>query len=266
VASPNLDRTPNANVDNFGRELFVSLPRTADSNDVQLMDKFERPDKSDTAPRAPSCLFTLGSAAASLSVVVGNKEESALEANFRVFPSQVPTLTNCFTNQDEDLNENGFDSDGNLPHFANEQYNDMEGNIEDVIVAIDNQPSPIAMLREPALTVESVMKLGVKELKEELKKRGRAISGKKSELQDCLKEAVWLHVPVAGPSEEPQHESMGGLDMTTRWVPLTRIDEPIVVPGVNADQSHRPPTKQNQDVNPKYGFVKTVDALKEETN
>jgi hypothetical protein len=111
AALPNLASTPNANVDNFGSELFVSLPRTADSDDVQLMDEFERPDESDTAPRAPTCLFTLGSTAALLLAVEGNKAESALEANFRVFPSQVTTLTNRFTNQDEDLNDNGYNSD-----------------------------------------------------------------------------------------------------------------------------------------------------------
>ncbi len=173
--------TPNANVDNFGSELFVSSPRTADSDDVEYMDEFERPDKSDTAPRTPTCLSMLGSAAALLSAVEGNEEESALEANFRVFPSEVPTLTNRFTNQDEELNENGYDLDGNLPHFADEQYDDIEGYDEDVIGAIDNPPPPPAMVTAPALTVESVMKLGVKELKEELKKRGRAITGKKSE-------------------------------------------------------------------------------------
>jgi hypothetical protein len=80
-------------------------------------------------------------------------------------------------------------------------------------------------------------------------------------LQDRLKEAVLLNVPVAGPSEEPRHESMSGLDMTARWVPLTQDEEPIVVPGVNADPSHRPPTKMNQDVNPKYGFVETFDRI-----
>jgi hypothetical protein len=63
----------------------------------------------------------LGSAAALLSAVEGNEEESVLKANFRVFPSKVPTLTKHFTNQDEDLNDNGYDSDGNLPFFANKQ-------------------------------------------------------------------------------------------------------------------------------------------------
>ncbi len=113
------------------------------------------------------------------------------------------------------------------------------------------------LVAAPALTRESGVKFLVKDLKEELKKRGRAITGKKSELQDCLKEAVQLNVPVAGPSEEPHHESMAGLDMTARWVPLTREDEPIVVPCVKADPSHRPPTEMNQDMNPKYGFVET---------
>jgi hypothetical protein len=111
------------------------------------------------------------------------------------------------------------------------------------------------------MTVELVIKLTVKELKDELKKWGWAIMGKKSELQDHLKEAVRLNVPVAGPLEELHHDSMAGLDMMARWVPLTQNDEPIVIPGVNADPSHRPPTKMNQDVNLKYDFVETFNQM-----
>jgi hypothetical protein len=54
---------------------------------------------------------------------------------------------------------------------------------------------------------------------------------------------------------------MAGLDMMARWVPLTREDKPIVVPCVNEDPSHHPPTKMNQDVNPKYGFVETFNQM-----
>jgi hypothetical protein len=115
AALPNLAGTPNANVDYFGSELCVSSPRTADSDDVELMEEFGRPGESDTAPPSATRLFTLPSAGASLLAVDSNEEESALEANFRVFPSQVPTLTKRFTNQDEELNDNGYDSDGNLP-------------------------------------------------------------------------------------------------------------------------------------------------------
>ncbi len=147
------------------------------------------------------------------------------------------------------------------PNFAHEQYDNIEGYAEDVIGAIDNPPLPPAPVAAPALAVESVMKLTVKDLKDELKKRGRAITGKKSDLQDRLKEAVRLNVPVAGPSEEPHHKSMAGLDMSARWVPLTWNDEPIVVPGVNSDPSHRPPTEMNQDVNPKYDFVETFNRM-----
>jgi hypothetical protein len=120
----------------------------------------------------------MGSAAALLLAVEGNEEESAIKVNFRVFPSKVPTLTKCFTNQDEELNVNGYDSDGNLPYFANEQYDNIEGYAEDVIGAIDNPLLPPALVAAPGLTVESVMKLVVKDLKNELKKRGRAITGK----------------------------------------------------------------------------------------
>ncbi len=198
-------------------------PRTADSNNVDLFDEFEHTGKSNAAPPAQSCLFMLGSTARLLLVVEGNDEESAPEANFQAFPSVVPTLTKRFTNQDQELNNNGYDSNGNLPHCADKNYNDMEGYAKDVFGAIDNPPPPSVpvAVAAPALMVELVMKLLVKELKEELKKRGRAITEKKPELQDCLKEAVWLNVPVADPLEEARHESMAGLDMTAKWVPLT---------------------------------------------
>jgi hypothetical protein len=103
------------------------------------------------------------------------------------------------------LNDNGYDSDGNLPHFADEQYDDIEVYAEDVIGAVNNPPPPPAPVAAPALTVELVVKFLVKDLKEEPKKRGWAITGKKLELQDHLKEAVRLNVPVAGPLEEPRH-------------------------------------------------------------
>jgi hypothetical protein len=47
------------------------------------------------------------------------------------------------------------------------------------------------------LTVEAVGGLGVKELKDELRKRGRAISGKKVDLVSRLNDAISSIVPVS---------------------------------------------------------------------
>ena len=48
---------PNANVDNIGNDVFLSLPRTADSNDVKLMQEIERSGKSNTAPLPAKRLY-----------------------------------------------------------------------------------------------------------------------------------------------------------------------------------------------------------------
>ena len=101
-----------------------------------------------------------------------------------------------------------------------------------------------------------MMRLGVNELKAELRKRGRSIGGKKAELQVRLKEAIENNVPIASGREAPRHESMNGLDVTARWELLTRNEHPVPEPE-NADASHRPPTERDVAINPKYGFVET---------
>jgi hypothetical protein len=104
------------------------------------------------------------------------------------------------------------------------------------------------------LTMAMVMGLHVNRLKEELRKRGRSFAGKKGELQDRLKEAVVNNVPVALGNELRRHESMGGLDVTARWVLLTPVAEPVPEP-VNEDLRHRPPTEMDGLRNPKYAMV-----------
>ena len=48
---------PNANVDNIGNDVFLSSPRTADSNDVELMQEIGRPGKSNTvSPQQRVCI------------------------------------------------------------------------------------------------------------------------------------------------------------------------------------------------------------------
>ncbi len=56
------------------------------------------------------------------------------------FPSKIPTLQNCFTNQDENLNNEGYDSEGDLPYFADED----EGvdDFEELTIGVDDAPAP----------------------------------------------------------------------------------------------------------------------------
>jgi hypothetical protein len=56
----------------------------------------------------------------------------------------------------------------------------------------------------------------VTQLKEELRKRGCGAQGKKSNLQDCLKEVVLLNVLVALGNEARCHDCMVGLDVTAK--------------------------------------------------
>ncbi|KAL3817141.1 hypothetical protein ACHAXA_009042 [Cyclostephanos tholiformis] len=110
----------------------------------------------------------------------------------------------------------------------------------------------------PELTIEGVMLLNVAWLKDELKRRGRAIAGKKGELQACLKEAIVLNVPVAsgGGVSVCRHESMAGLDVTVRWELLTPKYMPIPE-AENIDQSLRPPTELDGSTNPKCAMMET---------
>jgi len=58
----------------------------------------------------------------------GNKGEGApSSANFGDFPSAIPTLKKRFASQDTTLNDEGYDSEGNLPYFADEEQDDIEG-------------------------------------------------------------------------------------------------------------------------------------------
>jgi hypothetical protein len=114
-------------------------------------------------------------------------------------------------------------------------------------------PPPVA---PTVITVESLTRLPVKELKEELKKRGRSTTGKKEELRARLKEAIELNVPIASGNEPPHHESMSGLDVTARWEMLTP-NEFLVSEPENVDLSHRPPTERDATINRKYGFRET---------
>ncbi len=158
------------------------------------------------------------------------------------------------------MNNEGFDSKGGLPFFADEPDNNGDAYIK---LLVDNgppaaPPSPPEPAATTLLTVESVMRLNVAQLKDELKKRGQLCVGKKSDLQDWLKEAILNNVPVSSGNEPPCQECMARLDIKARWELLTYEDKPIPLPE-NRDPGHHPPTKMDGSLNLKYGIKETFD-------
>ncbi len=100
--------------------------------------------------------------------------------------------------------------------------------------------------------------LNANQLKDELKKRGRLCLGRKGDLQDHLKDAIFNNVPVSSGNEPPCTECMAGLDVMARWELLTPKDKPIPLPKIG-DPGHRSPTKMDGSLNPKYGMKETFD-------
>jgi hypothetical protein len=121
-------------------------------------------------------------------------------------------VKNCFFNQNLELNDDGYDSKGGLPFFADMQVDNAVEYLEEPSKDTVEGP-PQASQATEQLMIEMMMVLKMKELKEELRKRGRLMLGKKGELQEQLREAILLNVPVATGNEARCHESMLGLDV-----------------------------------------------------
>ena len=70
-------------------------------------------------------------------------EEDASWPLFQTCPSHVPTIQNHFSNQDEALNDEGYNFKGNLTHFNDEENDDMEG-YSDPQIGVKDAPAPPA--------------------------------------------------------------------------------------------------------------------------
>ena len=115
-----------------------------------------------------------------------------------------------FFNQNSELNDDGYDYEGGLPFFADNQVDDAVEYFEAPLEDYDEGPQPAApptpapaAVATEQLTIERMMSLKMKELKEELRKRGRSMVGKKGVLQDRLREAILLNVPVVPAAMSP---------------------------------------------------------------
>jgi len=255
--SPNLASVGNAQVESLADKFFDLRSHDGGDVDDDFFQEEGAPDESEASPLAGRSLFSVDPLGA-VQIAGGDKDEGApSSANFGDFPSAIPTLQNWFANQDTTLNDEGYDSEGNLPYFADEEQDDIEGYEELPMwgdAAAPAPPPPPAPAVAP--TVKSMMCLGVKELKAELQLRGRSTGGGKADLQARLTEAIENNAPIASGREAPRHENMNGLDVTARWEVLTRNEHPVPEPE-NEDSTNRPPTERDATINPKYGCEET---------
>jgi hypothetical protein len=177
-------------------------------------------------------------------------EAAAALTNLASFPSDYGTLQNRFTTQNSELNDEGYDSKGNLPHFADTNIDDNMEEYNEHSIEVGGGEAP-AVAGAPAAALVAahvqldVMRLTAARLREELRKRGRATGGNKSAMQERLKEAIELKVPVSGKSgvnEARRPDFMGGLDVTARWELMTLCKDPVPKPN-NNDDTLRQPTR-----------------------
>jgi hypothetical protein len=257
LESANLSGGLNAEVDYFEEEFLSSLPTAASGDSGGLLDNAAPANQTDGTPLLERSLFNNCKEETTPIAGGGVNEVAVALTNLANFPSNFGTLENRFTNQNSNLNDEGYDSKGNLPHFADKPNNNMEEYFEQTIEG----GSVVEAVEAPAAPKElDVMRLTVAQLRDELKRRGRGIQGKKGKLQNHLKEGILLNVLVALGDAARRHDCMAGLDMTAKWELLTRCYDPVPEPET-PDANLRPPTEMNGAVNPKYGFMEMFQHL-----
>ena len=262
-ATSNSHASSNANVNNSVDAFFASLPENSAGGDVDFLGEGCPDDNPGTTTPPPRPLFDVPNPF--LQVDEDGSPERADAPRGSIFPSTIPKIQNRFLNQNSALNDEGYDSEGGLPFFADEEVDDATEYFEEPLIDSVAGPTSAAtstVARAGAvavgLTVEMMMSLKATELKEELRKRGRPILGKKADLQARLREVILQNVPVAVGNEARRHDSMTGLDVTAEWVLLTPEDEPFPQP-VNVDESLRPPTEMDGVTNPKFAMKETFE-------
>ena len=222
-----------SNDDTFEEDFLRSLPSYVDDDNGGILDDGGLADPTDNSPTLNRSLFNDGIAETPTNARAVVNDAAAALTNLASFPSSFGTLPNRFTNQNSALNDEGYDSEGNLPHVADEPNDNMEEYFEETIVeGRGGGEAAVAAMMAVANEAHQldVMRLSVAQLKAELRKRGRGTGGNKSAMQVRLKEAIDLNVPVleeSGGNEARRPDFMTGLDVMAKWELLTRCDDPI---------------------------------------
>ena len=169
-----------------------------------------QPDEDVNSP--PRTIHDAGTIASNVSNVTGPSIDNALTdmpASSPIGIGQPKTPpSRVLIMPSEELMEAGYDSDHQRGPFmqdgvAEEAYHNMDeiapdAPIEGIPVSDEEggEEAPVAEEVEPALDAATINGMKVVELRNELKKRGMKVQGKKSDLQTCLIEGVLAGVEV----------------------------------------------------------------------
>ncbi len=167
-------------------------------NDVEICKKSGTADLTDNKNALIDVLPSPGRKGVSVAASMTTLEPNAKAQQNQEFSMSRQTEINCFTNQDDVAINEGYDSEGWLLYYPEDLLSkeiDKEYN-ESPMDNKDNNDGIGISLPQKSLTEVDIVKLGVKELKEELKKQGCPISGKKADLAACLTEATTPSLPV----------------------------------------------------------------------
>ena len=127
----NLSGGSNAETDYFEDKFLALLPVAASGKSEELLDGVAPVDKIDGTPLLGRSLFNDGVDATMPSAGGVEQEVVAALTNLVNFPSNFGTRHNRFTNQNSALNDEGYDSEGKLPHFADKPNDDIEDYFEE---------------------------------------------------------------------------------------------------------------------------------------
>ena len=190
LATSNSSALSNASVDNFVNKFLATMPENHAGDEENFLGDAGAADDADFATPTARPLFEVRNPSPTVNSKGSRKEADAPRGS--IFPSTIPKLKKRFFNQDSELNDEGYDSEGGLPFFANEEVDNPDEYFEATLGDAVEEPTPAApSTLAPAgagaaaaeqLTVEGIPSLKVKDLKEELRRRGRSNAGKKAEL------------------------------------------------------------------------------------
>ena len=173
---------------------------------------------------------------------------------------------------DDGLFDKGYDSEGQCAPWEGAVEEDYEE--EEIVELVEAAQNDVPVEVEPmspnpnstVLTEENVMKMVVTELKKHLKDRALSIKGKKSELQERLKDAVRNNAPLVSEMDRNTAENLAGdaFDPGARWVLLEpdeeiQVEEEVLeVDGVNF---HGPTSDRAEKGAKRYNYREQFDRL-----